>query len=152
KKLRDRWKSHPSFGSLYDELVETLLSQHRQGAGQAWDYVALRNLARSRAAARAILLDPRALNEMTMDLCTFADRAYRHTALAWVSRWCESNGKTLNLYGNGWESHATFAKWAAGPAAPGEDARAIFQVSRINLQLIQPGFIHSRALDGLAAG
>jgi hypothetical protein len=150
EQLRERWKGAPGLLALLDELAREVLA--RSAAGETWEYVSLRNLARGRAAAGNVRLDDEALREMTMDLNTFADRAFRHTALEWVSRWCVENGRTLRLYGNGWDRHPVFGRWAAGHAPPGEEARAIFQASRINLQLIQPGFIHSRALDGLAAG
>jgi hypothetical protein len=89
---------------------------------------------------------------MTSELNAFADRCFRHTTLHWVARWCKANHKSLRLYGRGWETHPVFAEFAAGIAQPGEEARAIYQATRINLQLIEPGFIHSRSLDGLAAG
>jgi hypothetical protein len=89
---------------------------------------------------------------MMMDIHRFADRCFRHATLGWVSSWCAAHGKTFRLYGRGWSGHAEFKRWDAGVAEPGEQMRAIYQASRINLQLIESGFIHSRSLDGLAAG
>ena len=51
-----------------------------------------------------------------------------------------------------WENNPRFAKFAAGFLAPGEELRTVYRASEINLQIIETGFLHSRALDGLAAG
>lgn len=80
------------------------------------------------------------------------DRIFRHEALEWVGRWALRSGKTFRLYGNGWEHHATLGRFAAGPAENGRPLLCIYRASRINLQLMPAGFIHQRALDGLAAG
>lgn len=115
-------------------------------AGATWDYLALQKLAAEAG------VTGEALRELTHDLNVLADRCFRHTTLGWVSRWCAAHGKTLRIYGAGWEQHATLAAYAAGSAQQGEELRAIYQASRINLQIIEPGFLHSRALDGVAAG
>jgi Glycosyl transferases group 1 len=72
--------------------------------------------------------------------------------LEWVAEYCRKNNKTLRLYGSGWESNPRFAEYAAGFLAPGEEMRAVYQATDINLQIIETGFLHSRSLDGLAAG
>jgi hypothetical protein len=148
--LRQRWNSAPALQRLFDALAADVLA--KSARGDTWEFVKLRNLTRARVAVEGIALEPAALHELTMALNTLADRAFRHTALEWVARWSLTNSKVLRLYGNGWEANPQFAGFAAGHVSPGEEARAIFQASRINLQLIEPGFIHSRALDGLAAG
>ena len=77
---------------------------------------------------------------------------YRQTAMEWVADYCDRSGRTLHLYGNGWEEHPRFAKYARGFAKNGEELRAIYQASSINLQITSYGAIHQRLLDGLAAG
>ena len=81
-----------------------------------------------------------------------ADRIFRHEALEWAAHWARERGRTLRIYGNGWDRHPTLAPFAAGPATNGRELLCIYRASRINLQLIPAGFIHQRALDGLAAG
>ena len=98
------------------------------------------------------VLSPAQVNELAMDLKAISDRAFRHVTLQWVSNWCKANGKTLKIFGSGWEQHSTLAPHAAGRAEPGDEVLAIYQASRINLQIIENGFIHSRSLDGVAAG
>ncbi|GMU80927.1 MAG: hypothetical protein AMXMBFR47_07980 [Planctomycetota bacterium] len=80
------------------------------------------------------------------------DRTFRHEALRWAAEWAESTGRTLRIYGNGWDRHPTLSRFAAGPAENGRPLVAIYRASAINLQLMPGGFIHQRALDGLCAG
>lgn len=81
-----------------------------------------------------------------------ADLVFRQGTLQWVAEYCERTGRTLRIYGNGWEQHPVFAKYACGVAANGNELRAIYQASRINLQIMGGGCIHQRLLDGLLSG
>jgi hypothetical protein len=119
-------------------------------AGREWDYLALHALASASPAAGA--LDAPRLREFVMDLHAIADRALRHATLEWVGRWCIENQKRFLIYGKDWQHHPTLAPHAAGVAEQGEHLRAIYQASAINLQIIGAGFLHSRSLDGIAAG
>jgi hypothetical protein len=85
-------------------------------------------------------------------LWRLADRIFRHEALEWVAQWARSTGRTLRIYGNGWDKHPTLSEFAAGPADNGRELLCIYRASKINLQLMPAGFIHQRALDGLAGG
>jgi hypothetical protein len=85
-------------------------------------------------------------------LWRLADRIFRHEALEWVAQWTRSTGRTLRIYGNGWDKHPTLSEFAAGPADNGRELLCIYRASKINLQLMPAGFIHQRALDGLAGG
>ncbi|MFQ5409840.1 MAG: hypothetical protein ACE5FI_15630, partial [Anaerolineales bacterium] len=77
---------------------------------------------------------------------------FRQRTLEWVADYCDRTGRTLKLYGRGWESHPRFARYACGVAANGDELRAIYQASRINLQITSYGAMHQRLLDGLASG
>lgn len=92
------------------------------------------------------------LSKLTQPLHRIAGRAFRHAALGWVADWADRTGRVLHLWGNGWDRHPRLAKYARGPAKNGEELRHIYQASAINLQLMQTGFFHQRALDGLMAG
>jgi hypothetical protein len=85
-------------------------------------------------------------------LWRLADRIFRHESLEWVAKWAEQSGRTLRIYGNGWDKHPTLARFAVGPAENGHELLCVYNATRINLQLMPAGFIHQRALDGLAAG
>jgi len=77
---------------------------------------------------------------------------YRQQALAWVADYCDRTGRRLHLYGNGWEAHPRLRSYARGYAVNGEQMRAIYQASAVNLQITAFGAMHPRLLDGLAAG
>jgi hypothetical protein len=85
-------------------------------------------------------------------LWRLGDRLFRHQALEWVAQWARDSGRTLRIYGNGWAEHPTLSSFAAGPAENGRELVCIYRASKINLQLMPAGFLHQRALDGLAAG
>lgn len=148
--LRRHWEKNPSWLAFFEHATAEILTASNRGT--CWDDLSLAALMDPRAPAAGLEKNSAPFHEMKMDLHRYADRCLRHATLAWVSRWCLANGKTLRLYGRGWESHPDLARWAAGIAEPGEPLRAIYQASRINLQMIESGFIHSRSLDGLAAG
>lgn len=77
---------------------------------------------------------------------------FRQSTLEWVAAYCEQTGRTLRLYGLGWESHPRLGRYACGVARNGAMLRAVYQASRVNLQVIGSGAVHQRLLDGLAAG
>ena len=85
-------------------------------------------------------------------LWRLADRLFRHEALEWVASWARRTGRSFRIYGNGWKDHPTLRSFAAGPAQNGRELLCIYRASKINLQLMPAGFIHQRALDGLAGG
>jgi len=92
------------------------------------------------------------LNRIAQPLHRLGDRVFRHVALGWIADWADATGRSLALWGNGWDKYPRFAKYARGPSANGEELRRIYQASKINLQLTSMGFFHQRALDGLMAG
>lgn len=77
---------------------------------------------------------------------------FRQSTLEWVAEYCDRTGRTLHLYGNGWERHPRLGQYARGVAANGQQLRAIYQATRISLQCTSYGAVHQRLLDGLAAG
>ncbi len=85
-------------------------------------------------------------------LWRLGDRLFRHQALEWVADWARRTGRSLRIYGNGWDEHPTLAPFAAGPADNGRELLCVYRAAKINLQLMPAGFVHQRALDGLAGG
>ncbi len=141
-----RWQ--PSLGELFRTCSGEILGA--AAAGRTWEFADLQGLLRQHG--RSYGLSEATINELSLSLSLIADRAFRHAALHWAADFVEATGRSLRLYGKGWEQHPRLARYAAGPAAQGEELRAIYQASRINLQLIEGGFLHSRSLDSLAAG
>ncbi len=81
-----------------------------------------------------------------------ADRWLRHTALAWVADWADATGRTLHLYGNGWDQHRRFARYARGPAEHGRHLAEITRQAKINLHAGLNTALHQRVLETLCAG
>lgn len=131
------------------ELLPELLHKHRVAGG----YVA--ETVMDRACRQCgLTLQDEAFRERFRSwyVWRLGDRMFRHEALEWAAQWARDRGRTLRLYGNGWDQHPTLAEFAAGPAQNGRELVCIHRASRINLQLMPAGFIHQRAMDGLAAG
>lgn len=149
QQLAQRW--HDSeWGTLFSELAQRTLAA---GAHEEWEHViadGIRDLACQRGHDKNLPDD--IIRELVADLRLLADRTLRHTLLHWVAAYCRKRGRTLRLYGAGWDQTPDLAEFAAGPITPGEDLRALYQASKINLQITRWGFTHSRSLDGLAAG
>jgi hypothetical protein len=149
--LRGKWEGGAKgFLPLLDASSEEIVALAWRG--EILDYAGMEALI-SRIGAGLKLPVPAAVAQsMIVDLRLQLDRTFRHQTLDWVSRWCDSRGKRLRIWGNGWKDHPTLGKWAAGVALPGEQAQAVYRASRINLQIIETGVLHSRLFDGWAAG
>ena len=85
-------------------------------------------------------------------LWRLGDRMFRHEALEWVAHWAKQRGRSLRLFGKGWDRHPTLAAFAAGPVENGRELLCVHRASKINLQLMPAGFLHQRALDGMCGG
>jgi hypothetical protein len=73
---------------------------------------------------------------------------FRHQSLSWLTE-LDVN---LHLWGNGWESHPQFARFAKGVAHNEQMLCSVYAGSAINLQVTPFGAAHQRLYDGLAAG
>jgi hypothetical protein len=144
------WAGNKGLADLFARISDEIIT--RTDAGERWDSEQVRSLVCKYGATVGLSGAEPVITELMMQGIRISDRAYRHAGLRWVADWCRNNNKTLRLYGRGWENNPEFAAFAAGPAAPGEHLRGIYQATRINLQIIETGVLHSRALDGMAAG
>lgn len=81
-----------------------------------------------------------------------AERFLRHQTIAWVARWAERTGRRFHLYGQGWDRHPSFGKFARGTVRHGPDLGRAFRAARINLHASCNHALHQRVLDGLTAG
>ena len=86
--------------------------------------------------------------QLAQQFWRLSDRLFRQSALKWLI----GSGLDVRLYGHGWENHPTLASFARGVAENGEQLRAIYQASRINLQVVPYSMTHQRLLDGVAGG
>jgi hypothetical protein len=80
------------------------------------------------------------------------DRLFRHEALEWVATWADARGRSLKLFGRGWEYHPTLHRFGCGEIDNGYEIRCACQASRINLQINGYNSLHQRLLDSLACG
>lgn len=134
--------------TLY-EIVPAAVEHHRVLDRYAMSEV----IEKARTARGLASLDP-AIDGWLRNwyLWRLADRIFRHQALEWVGQWAKRTGKKFRIYGHGWKDHPTLAEFAAGPVENGRELLCLYRATKINLQLMPAGFIHQRALDGLAAG
>ena len=131
------------------EILPAMLTEHHVASGQ----VACRAIDEAtRRTGISITSDEYHRHLRNWYIWRLGDRIFRHEALSWVAEWAQRTGRTFRIYGNGWDKHPTLSPFAAGPAENGRELLCIHRASRINLQLMPAGFIHQRALDGLASG
>ncbi|NCC52947.1 MAG: hypothetical protein EOM20_17290 [Spartobacteria bacterium] len=72
---------------------------------------------------------------------------YRHVALEWA----DELGLDIHLYGEGWERHPRFAKYARPAVTHGEELNKAYQGARVNLHLNVAQGMHQRIWELLAA-
>jgi hypothetical protein len=89
---------------------------------------------------------------MSIFVRPLADRVLRHATLQWVANWAESAGRTLHLYGRGWEEHPRLGRYARGVAEHGEHLAEICRQAAINLHIGVNTALHQRVLEILSAG
>ncbi len=78
---------------------------------------------------------------------------YRQQALHWIADAADAMGRTLAIYGQGWENHPRFAPYARGVIQHGPKLEKLTRATRINLNLEPYAcFTHHRLLDGVTAG
>jgi hypothetical protein len=138
----------PQLGDLCNIVGQTILTA---GAHQP-DDPAITAAINTAAAQHDVALTPTDRTQLLNALRKLADRVLRHTIVRWVAAYATANHKSFKLFGAGWENHPDLAPFACGPIAQGEPLRALYQASRINLQIARWGLLHSRPLDGMAAG
>jgi hypothetical protein len=107
----------------------------------------LHDLARGAIAdARVSLVDARPLLDFVTHKLNNA--FFRHQVLHWLV----DAGFEPALYGNGWERHPGFERFARGPADNRRQLAAVYRATRINLQVTPFGSAHQRLYEGLCAG
>ncbi|UCC30834.1 MAG: hypothetical protein JSU86_00875 [Phycisphaerales bacterium] len=150
---RRRWFTNdPAAMQLVDQLFEALRRSFTETPGSAFAAVPylLERVKEQTGLAPASTRSDRAL--LHSYLYPLAELMFRQSTLEWVADFCDRTGRVLHLYGNGWDAHPHFGRFARGFAHNGPELRAIYQASTINLQIIGTGAVHQRLLDGLAAG
>ncbi len=97
--------------------------------------------------------DPRLIEQlMQLYAMPMADRVLRHQTLAWAAETSDSRGWRLHLYGRGWETHPTLARFARGELTHGEELRASYRCAAAHLQVSAHSIIHQRIMECALAG
>ncbi len=81
-----------------------------------------------------------------------ADRVLRHRVAHWCAHLARHQGVRFALWGNGWDEHPTFARYARGSAAHGEQLRAIYQASGAHLHISAHTLVHQRVAECALSG
>ncbi|MGC4032097.1 MAG: hypothetical protein QM754_10255 [Tepidisphaeraceae bacterium] len=105
-------------------------------------------------ADQQVTADPAFVQQITTRLSDRLNNLlYRHQGLAWAAAACEKLGLSLEIYGNGWDKHPAFAKYARGNIEYGSPLEDLTRSAGINL-ILEPFMCmaHQRLLDALAAG
>ena len=76
------------------------------------------------------------------------DVIYRHVVL----EWCDELGVNMHIYGEGWQDHPRFGKYARGTLAHGEELSAAYGAARICLHLNSAERTHQRIAEIVASG
>ena len=153
--LHDRLRAksgHPQLAALMDAFYEQtrpLMTSPRFNAGFNLD-----ELWRQVEAETGLSLPAGPVRDRLMSIYIrpLADRTIRHATLTWIADWAEATGRTLHLYGRGWEQHGRFKRYAHGEAAHGEHMARIARNAAINLHAGSSLALHQRVLETLAAG
>ncbi|MCS7033222.1 MAG: glycosyltransferase, partial [Phycisphaerae bacterium] len=136
----------PTMRGLFDSIYQQLEQIYRRGEFVTQEYFLGQIVDRAIAQTRVTVLTPQALFDFVAQKLNNA--FFRHQALQWLVE----AGYELALYGNGWEAHPKFSRFARGPADNQTQLAEIYRRSAINLQITPFGSAHQRLFEGLCAG
>lgn len=138
---------HPLLEAIRVEVTQ----RHARG-----EHLALREagpLVSSIARTMNVTLTPAAREQLSGYFAfRLFDILFRRQTLLWAARWAERHGRSLRLYGRGWERDPELARFAAGPVEHGEALRRAYRGARLTIQTIPGGFGHQRAYEALLSG
>jgi hypothetical protein len=112
-----------------------------------------REVVEQSAAACDLALDPRGLEALANGhAARLFDLRWRRQTLHWAAGYAADTGRTLRIYGRGWNRDPVLAPYAVGPVEHGEPLRRAYRGARLVIQTIPGGFLHQRTFEGLASG
>lgn len=149
---RIRGQVEPPITRLIDAFYDEMMPRMQDGRfNGAYDLCGM--LTEMEARARIQLNDAESRNRLLgLYVRPLADRVLRHATLDWVADWAENTGRSLRLYGLGWEDHPRLGKFARGVARHGAHLGAIVRSAAINLHFGLNLCLHQRVLETAAAG
>lgn len=139
-------KQPPHAQQLFVELFNRLFAIYSRGDSVTQEHLLRKITAEAIAAAKVNVPNMQSLVDFVTQKLNNA--FFRHQALHWLV----DAGYEPALYGNGWEKHPRFAKFAKGVADNQTQLAEIYRNSHINLQITPFGSAHQRLFEGLCAG
>ena len=97
----------------------------------------------------AVGLRTNMVNDM---LNPYAERIFRHQTAQWAANIARRRGWRFRLYGNGWEKHPQLGSFAGGPLEHGDDLRACYRRSVVQIHASVNQATHQRVSECLLAG
>ncbi|MCA9279106.1 MAG: hypothetical protein H6815_14100 [Phycisphaeraceae bacterium] len=82
----------------------------------------------------------------------FAERVFRHQVVEWLADICDRRNWSLGLFGNGWEDHPQFAKYARGAVLHGEQLRLAYQQAGVHIHASLFETVHQRVMECILSG
>ena len=80
------------------------------------------------------------------------DHELRQAAIRALAGWADQTGRRFHLYGNGWDKHDEFGRFAKGTVRHGPELGRAFRAATISLHTGCNSAAHQRVIDGLCAG
>jgi hypothetical protein len=138
----------PEVRRLLTEMFDRLRAVYESG-GMVYHRLSFGKMLNEASASAGLVLEAQSREEV-IDLFSqqINNALFRHQALEWLAE----TDVDLHLYGKGWENHPRLKRYARGVADNQQQLTAIFQSSRINLQVTPHGAVHQRLFEGLASG
>lgn len=96
---------------------------------------------------------PRMISELLDQVAIpLAERIIRHQTLEWAADVSKRRGWSLQLYGNGWDTHPSLSAHARGPLQHGDDLRACYQLAKVHLHASVSPLTHQRLMECVLSG
>lgn len=109
-------------------------------------------LERAEQAANLRITSADVRHQVLSALVGMADAHLREEVLRATAAWADATGRRFHLYGNGWDHHPEYGRFARGFVAHGRALGRAFRAARICLHAGRNDPLHQRVLDGLCAG
>ena len=81
-----------------------------------------------------------------------ADRALRHEVLGWAAMIAEARGWRFSIFGIGWDTHPTLARYAKPALAHDTDLALSYAQAKVHLHMSHHGPLHQRVFECALSG
>ena len=103
--------------------------------------------------ASRLSLDPEACEMLIQNFAMrYIDRMMRHETMRWCVEICKRRGWTLRIFGNGWEKHSEFSRFASPSLKHGDALAAAYHAAGVTLHVSAFSPIHQRLIECSLSG